>query len=215
MTFQEATAHSFIKASPAEEPLVERPSATADPPEKLASATLDELALARLRAANRKTQEQVFRRFEKLVYGLCFRLLNHQADALDAMQDSFIQAFTQCQSLRNADAFGAWLRSIVVHRCFQTLRQRKQFVFLDSEESDALICKSNVGASKDTEAIDQLDLNRALQQLPDRSRVVLWLFSVEGYSHQELAELFKQSLSFSKSQVSRSMQALRAHLQSN
>jgi RNA polymerase sigma factor (sigma-70 family) len=60
---------------------------------------------------------------------------------------------------------------------------------------------------------DSLDLEHALAQLSDRARAVLWLYHVEGYQHAEIAELFGQSLSFSKSQLARALTQMRQFLQ--
>ncbi|NJR44123.1 sigma-70 family RNA polymerase sigma factor, partial [bacterium] len=103
-------------------------SAAAGTRMRLADMRLDELSLARLQRFDASAQTQVFRSFEHAVYNFCFRLLGQQSDALDALQDSFVQAFSRINEFHgapvaapaaaaNGERFGAWLRGICLHRC--------------------------------------------------------------------------------------------------
>ena len=60
---------------------------------------------------------------------------------------------------------------------------------------------------------ESIDLERALEALPPTARAVIWMFEVEGYSHEEIARAFGRSVSFSKSQLARAHARLRASLE--
>lgn len=179
--------------------------------------TTTELEIARLKRGEAATQAVLFRQFEKAVYTLCMRMLGNESVALDAMQDSFIQAFGNIENFRASAPFGMWLRSIAVNRCLRELRDARLNMHLnestrieqnDHEQSwfaqSAALPMEQLGAA--------IDLEWALAQLNNRTRAVLWLHHVEGYQHNEIAELFGQSVSFSKSQLARGLSQMRGLL---
>ena len=168
------------------------------------SQAITDFDLMRLRKADPSAQTQVFRQFEKPVYTLSFRVLGSASAALDAMQDSFVQAFTRIGEFKSNAPFGFWLRSITLHRCLRELRDRKQHLDEQSALSELEDQSAHIAL-----ITDRIDLERALAQLTDRARAVLWLYHVEGYQHAEIAELFGQSLSFSKSQLARALAQMR------
>jgi RNA polymerase sigma factor (sigma-70 family) len=169
-----------------------------------------ELLIARLRRADSAAQSNVFRQFERVVYTLCLRMLGNAPAALDAMQDSFIQAFSQIAQFRASAPFGMWLRVIVVNRCLRELRDSK-----DHRDLDALGLELEHGHGQSTwdwssvALNNRIDLERALAGLSARARTVLWLYHVEGYQHAEIAEVFGATVSFSKSQLARALAQLR------
>ena len=173
------------------------------------SQTINDIDLQRLRGADPAAQTQVFRQFEKPVYTLSFRMLGNSTSALDAMQDSFVQAFTKIAEIKSGTPFGFWLRKITLHRSLRELRDRKDF------DSDIVLDEQEDKANSILQLADSLDLECALAKLSDRARAVLWLYHVEGYQHAEIAELFGQSSSFSKSQLARALTHMRQLLQTS
>jgi RNA polymerase sigma factor (sigma-70 family) len=176
-------------------------------PSPFAIAT-SELLIAQLKRADSVAQSSVFRQFERVVYTLCLRMLGNAPAALDAMQDSFIQAFSQIAQFRASAPFGMWLRVIVVNRCLRELRDSKEHRDIDALEfapgaSQGALDWSSVALN------NRIDLERALASLPVRARTVLWLYHVEGYQHAEIAEAFGATVSFSKSQLARALTQLR------
>jgi RNA polymerase sigma factor (sigma-70 family) len=164
---------------------------------------VDNGELARLARREAAAQTVIFRRFERPLYSFARRLLGRDADALDVLQDSFIQAFTRIDEFQRLASFGAWLRGIALHRCLRLLRERTLKATEPIGEADDYL------RVDDRERIEQAhDLDAALAQLGDRTRTVLWLYCVERYSHQEIADFFGQSLSFSKSQLARGLKQM-------
>ena len=146
--------------------------------------------------------------FDRPVYTLALRLLGHEAEAYDLLQDSFLRAFEQVAQYRGDAPFWAWLRRIVVNAALLRLRGRRPMDELDS----MLLDSSADGGPDPLTALSARDLQRALAQLPALSRAVLWLYHVEGYTHEEIAQAFDRTVSFSKSQVARAATRLRAVL---
>ena len=167
-----------------------------------------ELLIARLKRRDLEAFEQVYRMFDRPVYTLALRLLGHEAEAYDLLQDSFLRAFEQVAQYRGDAPFWAWLRRIVVNAALLRLRGRRPMDELDS----MLLDSSADGGPDPLTALSARDLQRALAQLPALSRAVLWLYHVEGYTHEEIAQAFDRTVSFSKSQVARAATRLRAVL---
>ena len=167
-----------------------------------------ELLVARLKRRDLDAFEQVYRLFDKPVYTLALRLLGHPAEAYDLLQDSFLKAFEQITQFRADAPFWSWLRSIVVNAALMRLRGRRPL-----DELDSLMLDHTADAGPDPLAmVSGQDLKRALGKLPALSRAVLWLYHVEGYTHEEIARAFDSTTSFSKSQVARASARLRTLL---
>lgn len=167
-----------------------------------------ELLVARLKRRDLEAFEQVYRLFDRPVYTLGLRLLGHETEAYDLLQDSFLKAFEQIAQYRSDAPFWSWLRSIVVNAALMRLRARRPL-----DQIDALLLEETPDGGPDPLAtVSAQDMRRALGHLPGMSRAVLWLYHVEGYTHEEIARLFDRSVSFSKSQVARAGARLRSLL---
>ncbi len=169
---------------------------------------VSELLIARVKRRELDAFEQVYRLFDRQVYTLALRLLGNPTEAYDLSQDSFLKAFEQVAQYRSEAPFWAWLRSIVVNAALMRLRGRRPL-----DELDSLMLESLVDEGPDPVAnASAADLKNALAQLPPLSRAVVWLYYVEGYTHEEIARSFDRTVSFSKSQVARAASKLRALL---
>ncbi len=169
---------------------------------------IPELLIARLKRRDLEAFEEVYRMFNRPVYTLALRLLAHEAEAFDLLQDSFLKAFEQIAQYRSEAPFWAWLRRIVVNAALMRLRGRRPL-----DELDSLMLEHTADGGPDPlDVVSAHDLKRALGRLPALSRAVLWLYHVEGYTHEEIAQAFDRTVSFSKSQVARGGVRLRALL---
>ena len=161
----------------------------------------------RCRAGERKAQYDLYRQYSKAMYNVCFRIVGHEAEAEDVLQDAFLDAFTHLGSFRGQSTFGAWLKQITVNRAIGHLRNRRlSLVSMDGQrigEDDGIDIA-------DTEPIDEAGIQwevervkRAVQTLPEGYRVVLSLYLFEGYDHEEISNVLKISEVTSRSQYMR------------
>ncbi len=148
---------------------------------------------------------QVYDAFSTPVYNLAYRMLQNIDDAQDVMQNSFIIAFQKITQWSGKSAFGFWLRRIVVNQCLDQIKKNHQQLTIESQE--------HTDFKQKIEYDYQHDLNLMLAKLPPLSRSVLWLYEVEGMTHVEIADIYKMSASFSKSQLARSKQLLSKWIQ--
>jgi RNA polymerase sigma factor (sigma-70 family) len=158
--------------------------------------------LARARTGERGALEAIYRLFEPAVYSLTRRMCGDADAARDLTQDCFLRAFGSLAQFRGEAPFGRWLRAIAATEALMHLRSGRRFVELFEEQ---IIDESAPAVEDATNA----DLERALGLLPAVPRAVLWLYHVEGYSHAEIAQMGRKTVSFSKSQLSRAHQKLR------
>ena len=150
------------------------------------------------------------------LYNTAYRMTRNSEDAEDLVQETFIEVMRSIKQFRGEAAVGSWIRRIAVSKALMFLRsawtKRGQSLaedWNDMTEGDAL----SHGISRHPD--DALDLDAALDSLPDVSRAVVWLHDVEGFTHKEIAGLMGKTESFSKSQLSRAYQRLRPMLETN
>jgi RNA polymerase sigma-70 factor (ECF subfamily) len=173
---------------------------------KLIDVVLDPDLIARAQTGERAALGAFYTAFAQPAYTLIRRIVPGPA-ADDLLQDAFIDAFRGLPGFQGTAPVGAWLRSVIVRRCFMHLRspwqRSREFVgdLLERLEAEG---PSSPGLA--------LDMGRALEGLPALARLVVWLHDVEGYTHEEIAEATGKTPSFSKSQLSRAHARLRNFL---
>lgn len=163
--------------------------------------------IARLREGDLEAFEQLYRRFERPAFTLALRLTGQRDLAQEVLQDGMLKAFERIDQFRGEAPFWGWLRQLVVNEALMHLRRRGRFDH--SPLDDHALADSTPAPWRHADA---QALERAIADLPDTARAVLWLYHVEGYTHVEIAAQFGRSVSFSKSQLARATQRLRERL---
>jgi RNA polymerase sigma-70 factor (ECF subfamily) len=168
--------------------------------------------VSRARAGAVDAQESIYRAFQRPVRTLARRLVSRAAVAEELAQDVFIEVL---QSLRQFDghgSFAGWVRAITVRKCLMHLRSpwQRGLRWVEALTDDDL---GSATAGEHEGSAAALDLERALAQLGDTARVVVWLHDVEGYTHAEIGALLGGTASLSKSQLARAHARLRELLE--
>ena len=171
---------------------------------------VDELLVARARRGVVDALEGLYEAFATPVYTLARRLCRSREEAEEVLQETFLEVVRSIRSFRGDGAFGAWIRRVAVSKALTSLRRRRRGdVAISGSDHRGL---EAVPATRVNENWRKVDLERALAQLPDNSRAVVWLHDVEGLTHVEIAGIFGRSTSFSKSQLARAHAKLREWL---
>ena len=146
------------------------------------------------------------------MYNVGYRIVNNTDEAEDVLQEAFISAFRSLENYRGDSTFGAWLKRIVVNKALNQISKRKFERIPEDDQWDVSeeIQKDEFEGFPFT--VDKV--KRAIELLPDGYRMVLSLYLLEGYDHQEIAEILKITESTSKSQFNRSKKKLREILES-
>jgi len=173
------------------------------------TAPLEGNLLARARAGDISAFECLYRRHVGRIHGLCFRLTSDQGLAEDLTQTAFLRAWQRLDTLRDDAGFGAWLHRLATNTVYQDRRSwQRKWARLEGE--DSIDERRDRGGSR----AEPVDLARAVAALPRGARDVLLLHDVEGYRHDEIADLTGTSVGTSKSQLHRARRLLREALSS-
>jgi RNA polymerase sigma-70 factor (ECF subfamily) len=164
-----------------------------------------ELVLARARRGDARALETIYRAFERPAYTLALRIVGDPESAREVMHDAMLRLIERIAQFRGEAPFWGWLRQIVVNEALMHLRRMRGIALDGLDEGDE---PAGEGPTPSLFA-DGARVERALMALPPLTRSVLWLYHVEEYTHQEIAEMTGKSVSFSKSQVARGGSRLR------
>jgi RNA polymerase sigma factor (sigma-70 family) len=177
--------------------------------QKLAEIHVEPADLEAARAGDAVARRQLFERVAPAALGLIRRLVPQRALAEDLLQDTLILMFEHLRDFRGDAPFGIWVRRIAVSRCLMAFRSpwHRARVALEAWTEDTSAAQESTGRTADL-----IDLDRALARLSPVTRTVVWLYDVEGWSHDEIAGAFDRSVSFSKSQLARGHARLRMEL---
>ena len=165
--------------------------------------------LDRCKDGDRKAQFQIYKLYYKAMYNTSLRIVNNSMEAEDIMQESFLAAFEKIDMYSGTVSFGAWLKRIVINRSLDALSRRK-VIFEDIESHTGISDDYTTYDAERNEEINSkiVKLKEAIEKLPDGYRIILSLYLLEGYDHDEIAEILKISSSTSRSQLSRARQKL-------
>lgn len=159
--------------------------------------------IGRCKAGDIKAQYSLYKLYVKNLYNLAMRYMSNKMDAEEIVQDTFITAFQKMDDYEGKGHFGMWLRRIAINKCTTILRKRKIYL----EDIDDVNASEEI-IEEVEENIDPAVIHSAIKELPERSRIVLNLYALEGYKHQEIAEMLGISESTSKTQYKRAKQIL-------
>jgi RNA polymerase sigma-70 factor (ECF subfamily) len=164
----------------------------------------------RAQQGDRAAFEALYRAHVGRVYALCLRLTADRALAEERTQDAFVRVWERLATFRGDSAFSSWLYRITVNEVLlgrRAERRREQRV-VTTEDPAAL--ERPRGA--DPASGSAFDLERAVAALPPGAREVFVLHDVEGYRHEEIAELTGIAVGTSKAQLFRARRLLRGAL---
>ena len=148
----------------------------------------------------------LYERYSKAMYNTALRITNNRADAEDILQESFIDAFIQIRSFKNKSTLGAWLKQIVVFKSIALLK-KKRLSFTNLEKETEHLPEDNPADENEIEFTVE-SIKKAMSQLPDGYRAVLSLYLLEGYDHEEIADIMQISQSTVRTQYKRGKQKL-------
>lgn len=167
--------------------------------------------LASARFGSERAQAAIYAAVAPATFGLVRRLAGSRALAEDLFQETMMAVFQGLAGFRGEAPLGAWVRQIAVSKCLMYLRSPWHWarLRLGSEGDPGAWSADALLPATPGPRAEVLDVDRALASLAPTARAVVWLFEVEGYTHEEIAQSFGRSVSFSKSQLARAHSKLR------
>jgi RNA polymerase sigma-70 factor (ECF subfamily) len=168
-------------------------------------------AILRVQAGDTSAYDPLVRRYMRSALAVAYRVLGHQEDAEDVVQEAFLAALANIDRFDISRPFGPWLHRIVVTRGlnFRKARSRRSTEPLE----DAAVASAAPGPAA---AAEQAGLKAAvaaaLARLPDRQRMVVQLFELDGFSGAEIADMLDISPGTVRWYLHEARQALRGML---
>lgn len=175
--------------------------------------TADLELVLRCRNGDAGAFEELYRRHAGRLYNLVFRMAGSVHEAEDLLQDVFLLAHRKLASFRGDSSLATWLYRLTMNHCLDHLRGRQARMGKATDSLDAEhAAEPAAPAPAVPTAISRLDLERAIGRLPEGCRAAFLLHDVEGFEHQEVAQILGVSIGTSKSQVHKARMKLRGML---
>lgn len=154
----------------------------------------------------RRSQEQLYRRFSKDLFKVCKLYGADTQDAEDMLHDAFMHIYKNIGSYHFSGVFEGWLRRVTVNCCLQALRKRKTF-----QQLAEIAVVDEVEDDMD-KPIPFVAILEEINRLPAKAGLVLKLYALEGWSHAEIAEELEITVGTSKSQLNYARSVLKQKL---
>jgi RNA polymerase sigma-70 factor (ECF subfamily) len=179
-------------------------------------AATDAQLIARAQRGDEEAFAALFEAHKRRVYSLCLRMTGNTAEAEDLTQEAFLQLYRKISTFRGESAFSTWLHRLAVNVVLMHLRKKglQQISLDEPDTSQDEPVKRDYGSDdrRLTGSVDRIGLQKAIADLPPGYRAVFVLHDVEGYEHNEIAEIMKCSVGNSKSQLHKARMKLRERL---
>jgi RNA polymerase sigma-70 factor, ECF subfamily len=174
-----------------------------------AGAKESDVALARAAAGGAPAAlGDLYVRHSRRVYSLCLRMTHNTADAEDLTHEVFIHLVRNVGSFRGESQFTTWLHRITVNKVLMHFRRTARRAETTEGIGAEIAASHKNQYSSRPQFVNQIALDAALARLPPGYRSVFVLYDIEGYSHQEIAELLGCSVGTSKSQLHKARKRL-------
>lgn len=160
----------------------------------------EQILISLCKKGHQKAQMQLYDQYCGAMFNVAFRYLKNEEDAKDAMQEGFLKAFRNIENYTPEPTFGAWLKRIIINQCLDALKKNK-LEFEIVEVSDLQITDED-NWQFDSHITKQEILN-AIEQLTDKHKIVVILYIVEGYDHEEISQILDIPVKTSRTHLRR------------
>lgn len=168
--------------------------------------SLDQL-IQQCKKNDASAQSQIYKLYASKLFSLCLKYSNSYVDAEDTLQDAFITIFKKIEQYRHQGSFEGWMKRITINTALQKYRKEGVFDLVNENQIEDV----TVEIDDDDIAIDFL--LKIIQDLPDRYRLVFNLYALDGYSHNEIAEMLNINVGTSKSNLARARMILKEKIE--
>jgi RNA polymerase sigma factor (sigma-70 family) len=158
-----------------------------------------------IRNGDAKAQRYLYDKYAARMLAVCTRYLPDRMEAEDVMIEGFMKVFEKIEQYKGDGSFEGWIRRLMTNEALMQVRTHRQsWISIDTDEAQHL--PSDIAWADQN--LDTEDLMNVIEQLPMGYRTVFNLYTIEGYSHIEIAEMLNISESTSKSQLHRARATL-------
>jgi len=177
--------------------------------------------LARFKKGDQQAFELLVRKYKMVVFNTVYSIMGNTQEADDIAQEVFLKVYTKAGSFKGESSFSTWLYRITVNRCLDELRKRKiKIISYETEFSqDEKLRLKDVLASREEDITEDLRkkelqdvIQKAMNSLPEKDRIILTLKEIEGLSYNEISKAMEISLGKVKIWLFRARQKLKEKL---
>jgi RNA polymerase sigma-70 factor (ECF subfamily) len=168
--------------------------------------SLDQLIL-NCKKNDAKAQSQIYKLFSGTLFSICLKYSRNRAEAQDTLHDAFIIVFKKIEQYKHKGSFEGWLKRVTVTTALQKFRSKGVLEIVNEEQIE------DVSLEIDEEQVSLDFLLKIIQELPDRYRLVFNLYVLDGFSHNEVAEMLSISSGTSKSNLARARHILKQKIE--
>jgi len=161
--------------------------------------------IAKASKGDRRAQHQLFEMFSPKMLGVCRQYLKNNDLAEEVMLSGFFKMLTHLNDFKNEGSFEGWIRRIMVNESISQLRKDKKLHFVSEAEIDNTTEHSTFIETE----LEEADIQKMIDSLPDGYKTVFVLYAVEGYKHSEIGELLQISENTSKTQLFKARKMLK------
>ena len=156
---------------------------------------------------SKKACYELYRLYAKAMLNVAFRIVGNIAEAEDVLQEAFLDAFNKVKDFRQDTTFGLWLKQIVVNRSINLLRKRRlELIELEGEQLENI--PDEVAEDDEEIKYKAAQVKEAINELPEGYRLVISLYLLEGYDHEEIGQILNITENTSRTQFLRAKRKL-------
>ncbi len=156
---------------------------------------------------SKKACYELYRLYAKAMLNVAFRIVGNSAEAEDVLQEAFLDAFNKIKDFRQDTTFGLWLKQIVVNRSINLLRKRKlELIELEGDQIENI--PDEVAEDDEEVKYKAAQIKEAMNELPEGYRLVISLYLLEGYDHEEIGHILNITENTSRTQFLRAKRKL-------
>jgi RNA polymerase sigma-70 factor (ECF subfamily) len=150
------------------------------------------------KGGKRKAQKMLYEKFYRQMHGVCLRYCTSKPEAEDVMLTGFMNVFTKIDSYSGSGSFEGWMKKVMINTAIDNFRKQKKH----NDHFDISLLEEEL--AQEIYLPESLSINEILdmvQKLPTGYRTVFNLYAIEGFSHQEIAEMLGVTVNTSKTQL--------------
>ena len=181
--------------------------------------TYEQALVIAAKNGNKKSFEELYKKYYQKVYALARTTLKNDADAEDVLQQTFINAWQNISKLDDVTAFNTWIQRITLNQCYSLLRQRKENISIDftedDEDTEPIQLESDIMLPEvyAEQADLKVRLGRIIDDLSDVQRQTIMLFYFDQFSVEEIAKIMDCSENTVKSRLFLARKAIKTEIE--
>lgn len=180
----------------------------------------DSILVEKTLAGDTSAYGELISKYQDYVYGLAFHIVKNFADAQDLVQEAFLKAYLNLSSLKDPNRFVSWLRRITANVCLSWISEQKanQLLFSQAEPDEVSSDVLRIADPNPTpeEACEKKELQtlvmKAIEALPEKNRLVVTLFYLNGHSYNEIADFLDITPTTVQSRLQRARKQLKKEM---